>query len=250
MRTFKSDIAEKTLGTLFDLNTNLLEVEDGIGLKYGYVRALSDYMTANNLTAETITEKQLAQARKYAIQQAQEATFHQANSLASAISQFSRNKFGKAVTDAILPFVKTPLNVARAGLEYNPVGLVYSSVKGIHDLRNQNITVNQYIDNISKGLTGTGIALLGYALADAGILKASGGDDDKDKYDEEQGKQAYSIQIGNQTYTLDWLAPTAIPLFVGAEAHDVINKSGEEKTSISSDDEKLANRITKSASNE
>lgn len=249
MRTFKSDIAEKTLGTLFDLNTNLLEVEDGIGLKYGYVRALSDYMTANNLTAETITEKQLAQARKYAIQQAQEATFHQANSLASAISQFSRNKFGKAVTDAILPFVKTPLNVARAGLEYNPVGLVYSSVKGIHDLRNQNITVNQYIDNISKGLTGTGIALLGYALADAGILKASGGDDDKDKYDEEQGKQAYSIQIGNQTYTLDWLAPTAIPLFVGAEAHDVINKSGEEKTSISSDDEKLANRITKSASN-
>ena len=36
---------------------------------------------------------------------------------------------------------------------------------------------------------------------------------------------------------------------MGAEAHDVINKSGEEKTSISSDDEKLANRITKSASN-
>lgn len=249
MRTFKSDIAEKTLGTLFDLNSNLLEVEDGIGLKYGYVRALSDYITANNLTPSKMTENQLAKARKYAIQQAQEATFHQANALATAINQFSRNKFGKAVTDAILPFVKTPLNVAKAGLEYNPVGLVYNSVKGIHDLRNQNITVNQYIDNVSKGLTGTGIALLGYALKDAGILKASGGDDDKDKYEEEQGYQPYSIQIGNQTYTLDWLAPTAIPLFVGAEAHDIINREDNEKTSISSDDDELINRIVRGGSN-
>ena len=32
---------EKTLGRLFDLNDNLLEAEDGIGLKAGYIKAMN-----------------------------------------------------------------------------------------------------------------------------------------------------------------------------------------------------------------
>ena len=250
MRTFKHDAFENTLGKLFEFNNKALEAEDAWGLKAAYTKSLSEYMTANNLTPENITDKQLAQARNYAVEQAKEATFHQASAIATAVNQFSnKNGLTKFAADAVLPFKKTPINVAKAGLEYSPVGLTKSVIYDTVQLNKGNITVNQYIDNISKGLTGTGIAVLGYALAEAGILKASGGDDkDKEKYDEDRGKQTYSIQIGDNTYSLDWLAPTGIPLFIGAEVHEIIEQDKEEKSS-SSDDDKVYNQAIKSATN-
>lgn len=243
MRTFKSNAMENTLGRIFDINDTALEAEDGWGLKAGYKKALAEYMTANKLTPENITDTQLAKGRKYAIQQAKEATFHQANVVASAVNSFiNKNKVTKAVGDALVPFVKTPANVAKAGVEYSPVGLTKSLIYDSIQLRKGNITVNQYIDNISKGLTGSAITVLGYALAQAGILKASGSDDDKkEKFDQQSGKQAYSIQIGDNTYTIDWLAPVGIPLMVGAEIYEGLSQKSKVKNSKSNDD----NEITK-----
>lgn len=250
-RTFKSKVLENTLGRLFNWNDTLLEAEDALGLKSAYKKALTDYLTANKIDVDNITDKQLSKARSYAVQQAKEATFHQANSLATFINQASKNnKLVKGAKDAILPFVKTPLNVAKAGLEYNPTGLAKTILVDTVRLRKGDIRVNKYIDNLSKGLTGTGIAVLGYALADMGILKASGGDDDKkEKYDEALGKQTYSITIGDKTYSLDWLSPVGIPLFVGAEVKALKDSQKREKSSISSDDEKKYNQILKSLEN-
>lgn len=250
-KTFKHDIFEKTLGKLFNLNDNLLEAEDGLGLKSSYKKALADYITSNKIDVDNITDKQLSKARNYAIEQAKEATFHQANSIASAINQFSeKNKLTKGVTDAVLPFVKTPMNVAKAGMEYNPAGLLKTLTYDTAKLRKGDININKYIDNLSKGLTGTGIAVLGYALADAGMLKASGGDDDKkENYDEATGSQAYSIEIAGKTYSLDWLAPVGIPLFTGAEAYSIQKSGTEEKNNVSSDDNKKINQILKSLEN-
>lgn len=250
-RTFKSDVLEKTIGKAFNFNDTALEAEDGFGLKHAYVKALSEYMTANKLTPETITEKQLAKARNHAIEEAKEATFHSKNAIATAINQFSRkNKLTKYTTDAILPFVKTPMNVAKAGLEYNPTGLIKTLTVDSVKLRKGNISVNKYIDNLSKGLTGTGLAVLGYAMAKAGILKASGGDDDKkEKYDEALGRQAYSLEINGKTFSLDWLAPAGIPLFVGAEAQNIKSQGEKEKKSISSDDDSKSKQIMESLEN-
>lgn len=250
-KTFKNDVLENTLGKLFDWNDKALESEDALGLKSAYKKALTDYLTANKIDTDKITDAQLSKARTYAVQQAKEATFHQANSIATAINQFSRkNKLTKGGTDAVLPFVKTPLNVAKSGLEYNPTGLLKTITVDTVKLRKGDITVNKYIDNLSKGLTGTGIAVLGYALADAGILKASGGDDDKkESYDEALGKQSYSIQINGKTYSLDWLAPAGIPLFTGAEAYSIKNTNKNEKNSISSDDNKKENQLLESLEN-
>lgn len=250
MRTFKSDVMENTVGKMFDLNNKALEVEDGWGLKAGYAKALSEYMTANNLTPDTITDKQLGKARNYAIQQAKEATFHQDSSIASLLNQLSnKNKFSKFILDSTLPFKKTPINVAKAGLEYSPVGLVKSAIYDTVQLRKGNITVNTYIDNISKGLTGSGIALVGYALADCGILKATGSDDeDREKFEESRGSQNYSVTIGDNTYSLDWLAPSGIPLFIGAECYELMQAQKEKKTS-SSDEDELYNKAINTATN-
>lgn len=250
MRTFKSDVMENTIGRLFNLNDSLLEAEDGWGLKAGYKKALSEYIVANNLDINNISDKELAKARNYAVEQAKEATFHQASSLASALNQFqNKNGLTKFISDAVLPFKKTPINVAKAGIEYSPVGLAKSAILDTIQLRKGNITVNKYIDNISKGLTGTGIAVLGYALADAGILKASGGDDeDKEQFDEARGSQTYSIQIGDNTYSLDWLAPSGIPLFLGAEVFE-LKQSSKEKKSSSTDEDSDYNQFITSATN-
>ena len=250
MRTFKSDAMENTIGKAFNLNNKALEAEDGWGLKAGYVKALSEYMTANKLTPDTITDQQLGKARNFAIEQAKEATFHQDSQLASLINQLSnKNKFSKFVLDATLPFKKTPINVAKAGLEYSPVGLVKSAVYDTVQLRKGNITANKYIDNISKGLTGTGIALVGYALANCGVLKAAGSDDeDKEKFEEGRGSQNYAITIGNNTYSLDWLAPSGVPLFIGAECYELMKTQKEKKTS-SSDEDEYYNKVVDASMN-
>ena len=250
MRTFKHKALENTIGKAFAFNDYALEAEDGWGLKAGYKKALAEYMTANKLKPSTITDAQLAKARNYAVQQAKEATFHQDCQLATLVNQLAnKNKFAKYTVDAILPFKKTPMNIAKAGIEYSPMGLAKSMVYDTVQLRKGNINVNQYIDNISKGVTGTGIALIGYALASMGIIKASGGDDDKEKYEQNQGKQTYSIRIGDNTYSLDWLAPTAIPFFIGAEIYELAQNSSEKKSSNSTDENTDYNKIIKSATN-
>lgn len=250
MKTFKTDALEKTIGRAYKINDNALETEDGVGLKHGYVKALSEYMTANKLTPEHITDKQLSKARNYAVEQARQATFHQDARLASLLNQLSnKNKFSKFMLDAIVPYKKTPINIAKEGMNYSPVGLVYHATMDIKKVRNGEITVNQYIDNVSKGLTGTGIALVGYALASAGILSASGSDDeDKQQYEEALGNQTYSIKIGDNTYSLDWIAPSGIPLFIGAEIYEIMQQQKEIKTS-STDDETAYNQAINSAVN-
>lgn len=251
MKTFKHKTLENTIGKAFTINDNLLEAEDGWGLKAGYKNALAEYMTANKLKPDTITDAQLSKARNYAVEQAKQATFHQECKLASLINQLAnKNKVAKYTVDAILPFKKTPINIAKAGIEYSPVGLAKSMVYDTVQLRKGNININQYIDNVSKGLTGTGIALVGYALASAGILKATGSDDDKkERYDENQGKQVYSIQIGDDTYSLDWIAPTGIPLFIGAEIYENMKNSNDIKSSKSTDENSNYNQAIKAGSN-
>ena len=238
-RTFKSNALENTLGKLYNLNSKALEKEDVFGLKRGYRKALADYMTANKLTKEYLTsgtreaDIQLEKARKYAIEQAQEATFHQQSAMASMLAQFEKkNTVTRLITGAVIPFKKTPINVAKSGASYSPLGLVKSFTLDVVNLKNGKITANQYIDNLAKGLTGTGIATVGYALAQAGILTASGGDDDQKNqyYKEDRGNQAFALKIGEKTYSLDWLAPTAIPLFIGAELNYNIKNSNEEQT--------------------
>ena len=245
-REFKSDILNNTLGKAYKLNSKALEVEDGWGLKYNYAKALSSYIASNNIDVNNITDAQLGKARNYAIAQAKEATFHQESRLASALNQIgNNNEIAKFVLDSTVPFKAVPINVAKTGLAYSPLQLVKSTTIDLVNLKNGNINLNQYIDNLSKGLTGTGIALVGYMLAQMGILKANGNDEDKEKYDEAQGKQNFSVTIGTQNFSLSWLAPTAIPLFIGAEINEILSSDKENKNNLNDENYDKALNIVK-----
>ena len=207
----------KVLDTLYKKNGWLLEYEDGIFLRNHYVNAMSHYMSANNLTPSTITKEQLQKARAYAIKEAQKATYRDANALADGINKFSRtNKASRLLVEGILPFKKTPLNILRRGIEYSPIGLLKTLSKGTMDLNNDNITVNEYIDGLASGLSGTLITMLGALLYNLGIVNGAFGDDDKDEK-KLQGEQEYSVRVGNKSYTIDWAAPVSMPFFIGVE---------------------------------
>ncbi|MDD5808132.1 MAG: hypothetical protein PUC93_03545, partial [Oscillospiraceae bacterium] len=85
------------------------------------------------------------------------------------------------------------------------------------------------IDQMAAGLTGTGLMIVGALLAQLGLMKGSGDDENKDAeyYDQMLGNQEYSITIGNKNYTLDWLTPVSMPLFAGVELHKAKVDGGE-----------------------
>ena len=150
---------------LSELNSALLEWEDWKFSSSAYKDALSNYITANKIDINNATPQQLENARQYAVDQAQEQTFRQFSKLAESINKFgNKNKLVKIATDAVLPFKTTPINIAKTGIEYSPIGLAKALTKNAVELKNGTIKPAKFIDNISKGLTGTAITALGYSL--------------------------------------------------------------------------------------
>ena len=212
------------LENISNLNSNLLEAEDWLFSKSAFINTFQEYLTANGIkTMEDIKNNPeiVEKGKLYSVEQAEIATFRQYSKLASAINKIERNnKVAKYVIKATVPFKKTPINVAKAGVKYSPLGLIKNVTYDIYQVKKGNINASQFIDNLSQGLSGTTLTILGYALAKAGILTGANGDDKDDKYDSYLGKQGYSIKIGNKYYSLSWLSPTAMPMFVGANIHE------------------------------
>lgn len=230
----------KFLETLRKKNFELLEKEDATFLKFHYERAMARAIKAKGLSLDDIRSgkpeatKMLNEIRNYAINEAQKATYRDANAVASWISAQKRRlskagstsklaKVGSMAVEGIVPFAKTPANILKRGIEYSPIGLI----KGVYDVtkgvKSEKITATQAIDELSAGLTGTGIMMLGVLLKSLGLI--TGGDKEKEKeqnFNELKGYQNYALKIGNKTYTIDWMAPASMPLFVGVELADLI----------------------------
>jgi hypothetical protein len=91
------------------------------------------------------------------------------------------------------------------------------------------MTASEAIDNISAGLTGTGILALGVYLTAQGLVRGHGEDEEEKEFKELMGHQAYSLELPNgQSITLDWLAPEALPFFVGVNVWESTKGSDEE----------------------
>lgn len=216
----------KPLESLRKLNFNVLEAEDGLFLKQNYVRSMVQYLQANKIDLDTFNPDgsqrdaaTLQRARDYAIKEAQKATYRDFSRAAQAISNASRNAGGAAniLIEGVLPFKKTPINVLKRGIEYSPAGLLQAITTGTNQLRKGEISANEFIDHLSAGMTGTGISLLGMLLFRSGLLVGGSGDDKEAEFRDSLGAQSYAIRLEDKTYTIDWLAPASMPLFVGAE---------------------------------
>lgn len=222
-------------------NTKALEAEDMWFSRPHYAFALAQYCSVNGIGAEQIrTGKGLDKAREYAAKEAQKATYRDTNQFSQAISQMgfknvNGNMVKKAVNTAlegVLPFRKTPANILVRGVEYSPIGLMVGIKQAVWDVQKGNKTAAEAIDSISAGLTGTGLLALGVYLAAEGLIRGRGGDDEKEKeFEELMGHQSYALETPNgKSYTLDWLAPEALPFFIGVNLYENIeaNREAEE----------------------
>lgn len=221
----------KLLEWLRKMNFALLEWEDGIFLKHHYENALAQIMTARGYTAEFLNSgtsearAALEAARAYAINEAQKATYRDANAAAEAISSAQRklqnSKYfaGRAAglaLEGVVPFKKTPLNIVKRGIEYSPVGLINGVYDMAFNIKSGKTTAAEAIDKLASGLVGTALTVLGMWLASIGLVRGDG-DDDKnaERLDNATGEQSYSVRIGKHSYTIDWVAPASMPFFVG-----------------------------------
>lgn len=211
-------------------NSKLLEAQDLAFKKIHYERALMQYLAANKIDLSTVTEETLNRGRNYAIREAQKATFADASAFASALNRLSRqHKAAQFLIEGNLPFKKTPVNILKRGVEYSPAGVLDTVTRKAYQLKTGKIGAAEFIDSLSAGLTGTGVMALGMWLASAGLLSGGLGDDKDDQFSKLQGEQEYALKIGDTSYTIDWAAPAALPLFVGAEIVDLYrdSKTGE-----------------------
>ena len=224
-------------------NSAALETEDMWFSKPHYAYAMAQYCKANGITAEMIAEgKGIEKARKYAIKEAQKATYRDTNAFSQFVSEIGRRRGSKTgvekiatgIIEGILPFRKTPANILMRGVEYSPLGLANGIKQALWDVRTGKKTGAEAIDSISAGLTGTGLLGLGVYLASQALLRGHGGDDDdKREFEDLQGHQTYSLELPDGTsITLDWLAPECLPLFIGVNLWEETN-GGKESLTLS-----------------
>ena len=217
-------------------NSVALDAEDMWFSKPHYAHAMAQYCKARGITAEMIAKgENIEKARQYAIKEAQKATYRDTNAFSQFASEIGRRsrhgnrtgveKVASGIVEGILPFRKTPANILVRGVEYSPIGLMRGIKQAVFDVRAGKITGAEAIDTISAGLTGTALVGLGALLASQALLRGHGGDDDdKNKFEELQGHQAYSLELPDGTsITLDWLAPECLPLFIGVNLWEQTN---------------------------
>ena len=171
------------------------------------------------------------EANKFSVIGAQEAVFHQASEVADKFNAFKKSHpLVGLMTNAVMPFTKTPINIAKNSVTYSPIGLlkgVYEMTKGVQSGR---CTADEGIRHLGKGMTGSMLVTLGAYLFAKGILNGTTGDDDKDSFEESRGKQSYSLNLPNGTYSLSWLSVANVPLFTGVNAMQIMTEKGFSNT--------------------
>mgnify|MGYP003307668622 CR=1 FL=1 len=229
-----------------EMNSDLLGWEDTVFKKSTYSSAFAQYMKANSVTAAMIENGEVSpefmdSARTYAMQEALKATYNDMNQFSDFVASIgniknSKNKVARAagvIVEGVLPFKRTPANILLRAVEYSPVGLVNGIAEMTYGVKHGKVDAAQAIDALAEGLTGSALLGLGALLMSMGLIKPGDDDDDKQKkFDTLRGEQSYALVIGDHSYTIDWLAPEVIPMFVGAEIYNAFTKPNGEKAQI------------------
>lgn len=226
------------LDTARKKNLELMEAEDFFFKRSEYAVSLATFLKARGYNIKQVQAGQVPRGvldagRQYAVKEAQKATFNDRNRLSDAISKLNnvKNDGGGAVVNiirkGIVPFLKTPANVVARVAEYNPVSLAKTLVTAKGDIDSGRKSAADVIDEISAGLTGSAAMVLGAALSEGLIPGAEliGAIEDEDE--KREGAQEYSIRIGEKYYSVAWLAPAMIPLFMGANIRQKFNNMGD-----------------------
>lgn len=227
--------------------------------RHAYARALAGYLKAQGITAEQFGSEEwqnehteaVDKARAFAVQEAREATFRDNTALAEALVNLripGDNPVSKALNvmaDGLMPFRKTPANVFVRAVEYSPVSIgkaVLDAARkaasntalsdregafGDFVRRGGDISGTDIVNELAKGLTGTGLMVLGMLLRAGGYLRGKEDDEKRATLDDLDGHQDYALEMPDGTsLTVDWMTPSSMTLFMGAELMDIVSANG------------------------
>lgn len=240
-----------------NLNYKALEKEDLWFLTPEFKHSMIRYCKAHDIPMDgSATPLQLKKAMGYAGEQAQIATYRDASAVSDMLTGLKQKTAGakgktmlgragyrgvNMVLESQLPFVKTPVNIFRRMMDYSPVGIMRS----LGDmerfvLKKDYDALEQAIHYFSTGLTGSGVMVGGALLASRGLLMTKAGQMSGDEYyDRDMGFQDYSLMLPNgspllegHSLSLDWVAPMATALFMGATAYEQLSADGFELDDI------------------
>jgi hypothetical protein len=233
----------KVLEGIRKLNLGALDAEDTWFMKFAYDSSLAQYMKANKITPDKMVGETLENARKYAMNEALKATYRDFNALSNLISRGKAaassgkhgllGRIGGIALEGMVPFTKTPLNIVKRGVAYSPANLV-RGVVNLGRVKSGKVTATEAIDQLASGLSGTALMGLGVFLGYNNIVKGKEGEY-KDKlynYNQMLGSQNYSLNIGGNSYTIDWAAPLSMPFFVGVELAKAIKDNNADLAAV------------------
>ena len=230
----------RALNAATGFNNRLLSGEDEVAMIAKYQTSLAGYLKANgydaNIFKATDDEslRVLDSARAYALRQAEEAAFHQNSNLAKQMTQFTQNLRNSdklidrtvgTAADIAIPFKKTPINILKSCFAYSPLEFAKVAAE-IPDLYKGVIKPADFIDDLSKGLTGTAGLVIGALLAHGGVIEAGSSEGDKEAaFDKTAGRQNNAVKIGGKQIGLAELVPAAAPIIFGAIMYETKRES-------------------------
>ena len=221
-----------------------LEKGDLLILKPEFKHSFAQFCYARGLNPSTMTKVQLEEAVEHAMNEAKYATFRNDSALASLISrkqgewmtkkgatglQTLAYRTGAGIIQTMIPFKKTPINIAKIGLDYSPLNIargIYHNIEAVKKTGNADLLLQSYKE-MASGLTGSAVFGLGMLLYSTGAVTVKAGNWSTDEwYDKEMGNQDYSLKIGDYTYSLSWCAPLNMPFIMGAAFQEYLEDQG------------------------
>jgi hypothetical protein len=240
----------------------------------GYMRAYNKSI-GELATLRAINEGLSGQAKKEAIaryireadenmiqiadQYGKYATFQDNTMLSTALTKVKKgmNKVSTlgatedfGLGDLVLKYPKTPGNLIMRALEYSPAGVVRSAhlLKSMAKTKNP-AEIRDFWLSLTRAITGTGgFSLLGYVLADKGILTPAGSSDyELASLEKNAGKQPNSVNIsalsrfvtsgfnldkagieeGDTFVSYDWAQPISMAVALGTGVSQSVKENGE-----------------------
>lgn len=229
----------------------MLNEPDSWFVEKSYRLAFAKYLESNGITTAkqfADNEELIREASDYAFDVALENTYKKANRVVNLLEGARTKGYAKGSTlgqkaiaiglDAELPYLKVPTNLIINNFKYSPMGLLKGGVDAMTALRHGDIeAMNIACRKLSKGLTGTGMALLGFTLAcddqvgedDWGFISAA-----KDYY-KEYGVRDNSFKIGDKNLNISNMGIGAVQFLMGARYAEELNEHGGAPSSFLDD---------------
>lgn len=148
----------------------------------------------------------------------------------SSIVKFLNGAEGKEkfLLDTILPFRKTPMNIAKRMFQYSPYGLAKALlVDGLYEAKvGHSFDQRKFVMGVGRGLTGTGMMAAGYILGAVGLLGSGRGDEEDDRMRAMRTAQGepYSmyLKLGDKDVEIEWGLPSTAGLVIGAKLAELV----------------------------